>query len=342
MKGRSLWNWPRVAVMIPLLLICPAVAQSAGGATHAPDPIQSGIVVEAVAKNSVAEKAGLRMGDVLLRWTRGATKGALEMPFELSRTETEQAPLGTVLLEGLRGAERQVWSLGPGEWGLTARPNFTGTFLALYQEGQELAAAGKVIEGAERWRVLAARLSGPSAPWLSAWLFAHAADRLVAVRQWKETDDAYQFAVQQAEKAGPMISVQLLQAWARAYLQRNDWANAEKYFQQSITESRRLGGGEFGVASSLAALGGTFGQRGDLNKSEEYYRQALNIREKLAPGSLEVAKSLNNLGIAASQRGELAKAEEYFRQALDIKQRLAPGSLEVAASFNNLGVVAWQ
>jgi len=49
--------------------------------------------------------------------------------------------------------------LGPGAWGLTARPNFTGTFLALYQEGQELAAAGKVIESAERWRVLAARLS---------------------------------------------------------------------------------------------------------------------------------------------------------------------------------------
>src|SRR5882724_7609646 len=95
MKLRSLWNWPPVAVMIPLLLVCPAVAQSAGGAAsqgllaQAPDLIQSGIVVEAVAKNSVAEKAGLRMGDVLLRWTRGATKGALETPFELSRTETE-------------------------------------------------------------------------------------------------------------------------------------------------------------------------------------------------------------------------------------------------------------
>jgi len=27
MKLRSLWNWPPVAVMIPLLLVCPAVAR---------------------------------------------------------------------------------------------------------------------------------------------------------------------------------------------------------------------------------------------------------------------------------------------------------------------------
>jgi CHAT domain-containing protein/tetratricopeptide (TPR) repeat protein len=333
--------------MMPLLLACPAVAQSNGGAASPglplpPSPIQPGIVVEAVSQKSVAEKAGLQNGDVLLRWTRSETKGTLESPFELSRTETEQGPIGTVVLEGLRGAETQVWSLAPGEWGLTVRPNLNGAFLTLYQEGQELATAGKVIEGAERWRRLAGQLSGSSIPWLSAWLFFQAADVLVVARRWKEADDAYQFALQQAEKTDPRIAYQLLQAWARSYARRSDWANAEKYFQQSIAESRRAGGGELGVASSLAALGGTFGLRGDVNKSEEYYRQALDIREKLAPGSLEVAKSLNNLGIAAMDRGNLPKAEEYYRQALGIREKLAPDSVDVAASFNNLGIVASQ
>src|SRR5207302_263400 len=103
--------------------------------------------------------------------------------------------------------------------------------------------------------------SGPSAPWLSAWLFAYAADRLVGTRQWKEADDDYQAAVQQAEKAGPMIAGQLLQAWAKAYFRRSDWANAEKYSQQSIVQSRRLGGGELGIASSLAGLGVIFWRR---------------------------------------------------------------------------------
>ncbi len=348
MKGRSLRHWPPLAVMVPLLLVCPAVAQSAGGAAAqgplapAPAPIQSGIVVETVAKNSAAEKAGLRMGDALLRWSRGDTRGALETPFELSQAETEQAPLGTVLLEGLRGAEKQVWSLGPGEWGLTARPNFTGTFLALYQEGQELATAGKVIEGTERWRKLAAQLPNSSASWLSVWLFSHSADGLVTARQWKEADDAYQLAVQQAQKSGPMISAQLLQAWAKSYARRRDWANAEKYFQQSITEGRKLGGGELGVASSLGGLGVINAQRGNLNKAEEYFRQALDIRQKVAPTSLAVAASLNLLGSVATDRGNLAKAEEYHRQALEIQQKLAPDSLAVATSSNGLGVVAAQ
>jgi len=348
MKGRGLWNCLPAAVMIPLLLVCPAVAQRTGDAAsqglpaQAPDPIQSGIVVETVAKNSAEEEAGLRMGDVLMRWTRGATQGALDTPFELYRIETEQAPFGTILLEGLRGAERQVWSLGPGEFGLTARPNFTGTFLALYQEGQELAAAGKVIECAERWRVLAARLSGPSAPWLPVWLFFHAADRLGAARQWKEADDAYQSALQQAEKAAPMIAGQLLQSWAKAYLLRNDWANAEKYFQKSIEESRRLGDGELGIALSLAGLGVVFWEREDLKKAEEYYLHALGIREKLVPGSLLIAGLLKLRGLVAANRGDLAKAEEYYLQALEIRKKLTPGSLLIAGILNNLGLVAWQ
>jgi len=46
----------------------------------------------------------------------------------------------------------------------------------------------------------------------------------------EEADDAYQSAVQQAEKAGSMISGQLLQSWAKAYVSRSDWANAESTF----------------------------------------------------------------------------------------------------------------
>ena len=61
-------------------------------------------------------------------------------------------------------------------------PNFAGTFLSLYQEGQELAATGKVAEGAQRWRVLAGQLPGSSTPWLSTWLFLHAAGLLAEAK----------------------------------------------------------------------------------------------------------------------------------------------------------------
>src|SRR5262252_8867602 len=55
-----------------------------------------GLVVESVATSLEAEKAGLKEGDVLLRWSRGDDKGEMESPFDVSLTELEQAQRGTV------------------------------------------------------------------------------------------------------------------------------------------------------------------------------------------------------------------------------------------------------
>src|SRR5215471_6117679 len=62
----------------------------------ASNPLSSGIVVDAVNKNSEGEKAGLQPGDILLDWTRGNAQGTIESPFELSEIEVEQAPRGDV------------------------------------------------------------------------------------------------------------------------------------------------------------------------------------------------------------------------------------------------------
>ena len=69
-----------------------------GQAPAASPDLRPGIVVERVAKDSAAEKAGIKQGDVLLRWSRGESKGAFESPFDLSEMNIEERPRGNVTI----------------------------------------------------------------------------------------------------------------------------------------------------------------------------------------------------------------------------------------------------
>ncbi len=111
-----------------------------------------GLVVEDVAASQEGQRAGLLKGDILLAWSRGEIRGALESPFELSEVEVEQSPRGAVTLEGSRGAEKRTWMLGPDVWGIRARPNFEGLLLKLYKQGKELVNAGNLSDATTRWR----------------------------------------------------------------------------------------------------------------------------------------------------------------------------------------------
>jgi len=336
------------SLMLPLLMTLLLTSSVPGQQNPNPQDsalqISPGVVVEKVVEHSEGEKAGLQKGDVLLLWSRGDTKGEIQSPFDLTEIETEQAPRGTVKLDGLRGTEKQAWTLGPRTWGLNTSPNFPGTFLTSYREGQELAKAGKpeqINKAAERWIELASQCSNSQARWLPAWLFLHTAELLKDAKQWKEADDAYQSAVRSSVQAGPLIEGQILRAWAGAYQERSDWPHAEKYFQQSIAKIESLGGGKLAIAANLNALGSISRQHGDLDKSEQYHLQALDMQEKLAPGSFPVVSSLNNLGAVAHDRGDWVKLEQYQCQVLDIQEKLEPGSLNVASRLDYLGGVAF-
>lgn len=322
--------------LVPFLILSQTPFQQDIGA------VKSGVVVERVLEHSEAENAGIQLGDILLRWARSDVHGEISSPFDLSATDIEQAPLGIVTLEGLHGTERKTWTMGPDIWGIQVRPAFSESLLAIYSEGRELANAGKRAQAEDRWRTVNTQEQGTPPPWLHPWVFLHIAEMHAEARQWKESDAAYQQAVETATTAGAEVRAYLLRAWAKTYQQRSDWTNAENYYQQSIAESKKLNAESLIVAANREDLGTVSRLRGDPLKADEYYRQALEIRQKLAPGSLEVARSFNTLGIQARRSGDLNKAEEYFRLALEIRQKLAPGSLAVAASFNNLSSVTRQ
>ncbi len=302
--------------------------------------LKSGTVVEKVAKHSEAEKAGIQEEDILLRWRRGDAKGEIQSPFDLTAIEIEQAPLGTVVLEGLRGTESKSWPLGSNTWGSHVRPSFPQAVLTLYREGQDLAAAGKLSEAAEKWRAIAGQPKSSDLQWLRPWLLFHIAQLQAEARQWKEADQAFQEAVQ-ISAAEPELAAQVGRAWASTYMQRSDWERADEQFRRAIAIDQATGRENFTLALDLDNLGTLARKRGDLPKADDYFQRALRVREKLAPGSLQVALSLNNLGELADDRGDLDKAGDYDRRALTIAEKTAPGSLIVATALGNLGDVAF-
>jgi CHAT domain-containing protein/tetratricopeptide (TPR) repeat protein len=321
-----------------LVLLCAFLLPAAG--QNSPQ-IQSGIVVEKFSKYFEGDQAGLRVGDVLLSWSRADQKGTLDSPFDLSLTEIEQAPLGRVTLAGLRGTEERSWTLGPDAWGVKARPNFQGALLDLYREGQNFEAAGKASEAAERWRALLAKAQtlGSSPASIAPWLLFHAAGALAEKQLYKEADAVYQAAAESA-RSNPKIAAQILQAWGDSFEKRSVWDNAGKCYEEAITAAQKSAAENATVALALYSIGLVTYERGDLAKAEEYYNRALAIDEKVAPGGLAAARDLNGLGYVADERGNLAQADEYEQRALALQQKVAPQSVRVTASLIGLGNIA--
>src|SRR5438874_105889 len=130
---------------------------------------RSGIIVETVAKNSEGERAGLRERDVILNWTRGDARGQIDSPFDLPDLEVEQAPQGTVTLQGLRDNEARSWTLGQTSWGVRARPSLPEALRPIYRDAEDLAKAGKLTEAAERCRAAALMAQSSHLSRLAPW-----------------------------------------------------------------------------------------------------------------------------------------------------------------------------
>jgi CHAT domain-containing protein/Tfp pilus assembly protein PilF len=321
---------PAWAVLLLAISVRSSIAEEA----------KKGIVVEQTQNNFEAARAGIQKGDVILRWFRGDAGGDIASPIDLVVLEIEQEPRGPVTLTGLRGGENQSWNLGPNRWQLKTRPELPADLLATYLRGEDLAHAGKAPAAFGLWRELAEQVASREPAWLASWLMLHAAESLVATQQPKDSDEAYEQAVQFAARAGPVVRAQLFRAWASQCEQRGDLENAFRHFQQALENSQSFDSESLMVADNLNSLGRIAGRQGDSRRAEGWFLHALAIRNRLAPKSLPAAGTLSNLGLLARRRGVVAKAEDSFRRALAIQEELVPDSLDVALTINNLGLTA--
>jgi CHAT domain-containing protein/tetratricopeptide (TPR) repeat protein len=303
--------------------------------------LQTGVVIENIAKSSEAERAGLQQGDVIQGWNRGNVQGEIVSPFDLAGLEIEQAPRGVVSLVGLRGPEKQVWRLGQDEWGIQARPQLPQNLFSLYEESQALIQAGKSKEAAERWRQAVVQGSDRQPAWMPSWFLAHAAAVLADAQQWKAADDAYQEAIQATPENAPMIAAQVLRSWAMSCKVRGDLAQAEQHFQEAAAKSQQSGTeASLLTASIFDGLCDALDYGSELSKAREYCNRALAIQQGVAPNSLAVAHTLNTLSFVDLPEGDAASAENHIRDALAIAEKIAPEGRFTATTLFHAGVAA--
>src|SRR5215469_4400739 len=86
--------------------------------------VEKGVVVESLAPNFEADKAGVKQGDIFLEWSRETHHGVINSPFDLNYLRIEEASHGAVTLIGLRQGKKRIWRLGDNYWAMDARPNF--------------------------------------------------------------------------------------------------------------------------------------------------------------------------------------------------------------------------
>src|SRR5579883_1797008 len=325
-------------------------------ATCPTEVVKPGVVIEELGKNSEAQQAGMIEGDILLHWTRGDVKGDINTPFDIWEIETEQSPRGQVVIEGIHDGERKRWKLGEGlrggsnqawelwpnpefYWMAKTRPNLRDSLLAIYDQGQQLAKAGKVKDTADLWRA-GVRDQTFECPLLNTWFSVQAAKMLGTAKLWSLSNTAYEEAIQSAKESGPRILSKIYQSRAKAFEQQRDWTNAEKYYRQAISERQKLSSDDLSEADNLRCLGTMYRGRSEFEKAEQSDRRALTIQEALAPNTLLTAGTINHLGLIAANRSEAATAAKYYRQAIVLLHRIAPDSRDLANSLNNLAMVA--
>ena len=333
----------RTIALCIFFLLAPSFAQiSPNNGSRDRELITTGVVVERVDKGGYAVEAGLRVGDILLDWSRKGRWHSIDSPFELARIETEETAHGAVRVRGLRGKLKRTWLLPAYGWHFSARPNFQGELLRLYELGHELAKSAKVPGAVESWKTAAGLASKSGAVWLPSWFLLRSAQWLRWAGQQNTAFQFYRDAEEQAIQASPEVRADLLWQWASALESSGNTIAAIQQYKAVLFEWRKLGSETVAVAAALIDLGRLAWKQGDLAEAEAYFSQILVMQRHLPQGNIQVSVSLMNLGRIAEGQGDLAKAQAYNQRVVQIEVKRLPRSPHLAEAFSNLAALAHQ
>ncbi|MBE8967436.1 tetratricopeptide repeat protein [Nostocales cyanobacterium LEGE 12452] len=139
-----------------------------------------------------------------------------------------------------------------------------------------------------------------------------------------ETDRAASWAAQMAEamerggsRWGKAVAIQLQGLIAK---QRQDWAEAERLYQEALAIYRELED-EYCEAIALNSLGEVARSQGHYDRAESYYKQALAIEEKLGNKESQ-ATYCAGLGNLALDRDRPSEARPWCERELVLAQEV--------------------
>jgi CHAT domain-containing protein/tetratricopeptide (TPR) repeat protein len=298
--------------------------------------LQPGVVVEKIAKRFAGEQAGLHEDDVILKWSYGEAQGPINSPFDLAQIEMEQGPRGIVTLTGRRGSHSLAWKVGPGEWSISSRPNFSASLLQKYHQrlAQVVSEKQEQPEGLPQEMISLA--DQQQFPWLVSWIFYHEAGQFAKVGKWPQADHSFEQAISFAKNEPSAIKAQILRGWSWAVSLQADWARVDDLCRRAIEESQNSSPEGLASTNYLIWYGRVLTYHGNFVEADKVYKQALAIQQKLAPDSTAVADTFCRLSVLAIDVGTVDQAEEFVRKALEIQQRLIPDTPAVALSLSQL------
>ncbi len=300
------WRW---VVLMVVTVFC--LHQSSVTAPSAVSAETTGLVVESVAPDSPAAKAGVKVGDRLL------TYDGKPLPSPAALEAVEQNTFGKqeVALRLQRGNETLTLTVPLGGLGIQVRPELSPAVLKLYEQGNP---SRDGDGGVRAWTAAAKAAQEAGEQAAAAWLYGRVGGIYEGQRKWKEAREAHTTAwelLQQGSDAAAQSRT--LVALGRCSQNLNDFPAALRWYERA-REVDEAGGYERWAASDLNDSGIVSYHRGNLSAAQDYWTRALKIRERLAPDSLDVAMSLNNLGAVASDRGDLRAAQDYYTRAIAI------------------------
>jgi CHAT domain-containing protein/tetratricopeptide (TPR) repeat protein len=308
-----------------------------------------GLVVETVAPESAAFRAGLMPGDRLLSWCRKAggesgcaARGELRTLFDWLDVQMEDVQLGGVGVEGVRGAENRRWSLLPTFQDLTVAPLLEGALAETYQTSRDREQAGDPASAAREIERAAELAEGNSCAGAALWLRFRAAQLHAKARQWSETDAGYESVLAKARALGAArMEAHLLMSWSETLLLRGDAARARQQLAKALELEEKGHPEGLGVATVLLRLGNVAERQDDLEEADRLYHRAYDLVLRLAPGSGGEAAAANNLAVSTGRRGDLAQAELYAARALAIREKLTPSGYAIIPSLLSYGNIIY-
>ena len=343
-KQLSNFNWARASRA--LLVALNTTALYSGPLHASPSSPDSGVVIVEFGQDTILEKAGVRVGDVLLSWRRESNppvnttpeKGRFGSFFDWSQFLEDQVPRGSITLKGQRGSIPLEIIVPQGRWRAVVRPALDDSTLVEYSRVQELAKKGAFEEIDSSLTEFLKGHQQDLAPDTLCWLETLAGHYSTKARNGARARTWYQSAL--SRTTSPVAQVYLLQSIGLAFQDEDDLLKAEDFYSQALAISEREWGENLMTVTSLKGIYLLAWRRRDLRKLEEYSTRVMAIIERQAPSSLLQADTMVILGVLAVRSGDFETALTYYDKALAIRRLRDPNSPDVAEILINLGNIA--